>query len=76
MDRSLSCRDLDGFRQICKDDSDYLTFKETAWLYRKFVYRSAFLCEPVPPLSAHSNLLCDDNKYANGTTICTSLLEN
>ena len=31
-----------------KDDSDYLAFKETTWLYSKFVYHSAFLCEPVP----------------------------
>ena len=54
-----------------KDDSDYLAFKETSLSYTKFVYRSAFLCEPVPPLSAHSNFLYDDNKYANGTTICT-----
>ena len=30
----------------CKDDSDYLAFKETTWLYSKFVYCSAFLCEP------------------------------
>ena len=30
-----------------KDDSDYLAFKETTWLYSKFVYRSTFLCEPV-----------------------------
>ena len=52
----------------------YLAFKETTWSYSKSVYRSAFLCEPAPPLSAHSNLLYDNNKYANGTTICTSLL--
>ena len=32
-----------------KDDSDYLAFKETTWSYSKFVYRSTFLCEPVPP---------------------------
>ena len=30
-----------------KDDSDYLAFKETTWLYRKFLYHSTFLCEPV-----------------------------
>ena len=61
---------------LCKDDSDYLAFKETTWSYSKFVYRSAFLCEPVPPLSAHSNLLYDHNKYANGTTICAPKTSN
>ena len=47
---------------VGKDDSDYLAFKETTWSYNKFVYRSAFLCEPVPSLSAHSSLLYEDNK--------------
>ena len=43
--------------QRCKDDSDYVAFKVAC--------TAAF--------SAHSNLLYDDDKYANGTTICTSL---
>ena len=59
-----------------KDDSDYLAFKETTLSLSKFVYRSVFLSVPVPPLSAHSNLLYDDNKYANGITICTSSTNN
>ena len=46
-----------------------LAFKEITWSDWKFVYRSAFLCKPVPPLSAHSTLLYDNNKYANGTMI-------
>ena len=50
-----------------KDDSDYLAFKEITLSNSKFVYRSSLLWEPVLPLSAHSNLLYDDNKYANGT---------
>ena len=54
-----------------KYDSDYLASKETAWSYSNFVHCSTFLCEPV--FSAHSNLLYDNNKYANGTTICTPL---
>ena len=33
----ISPIDLDG-----KDDSDYLAFKETTWLYSKFVYCSTF----------------------------------
>ena len=31
-----------NFISICKDDSDYLAFKETTWLYSKFVCRSTF----------------------------------
>ena len=56
-----------------KDDSDYLAFKETTLSLRESQIRSVFLSVPVPPLSAHSNLLYDDNKYANGTMIFTSL---
>ena len=41
-----------------KDDSDYLAFKENTWSYSKFVYRSTFLCEPVPPLSQPIQICC------------------
>ena len=54
---------------VIKDDSDYLAFKETTCSYSKNFYCYAFLCKPVPPLSAHSTLLYDNNKYANGTMI-------
>ena len=43
---------------IFKDDSDYLAFKETTWLYSKFVYRSTFLCKPVPPHSQPIQICC------------------
>ena len=72
---------------VCKDDSDYLAFKETTWSYSKFecfVYCSTFLCAKlaslaVPPRSQPSVALIQIcctmimNTYANGTTICTSL---
>ena len=59
-----------------KDDSDYLAFKETTWSYNKFVYQSSVLCEPVPPHSQPIQICCvyDYEKYANGTTIRTSLI--
>ena len=57
-------------KQTYKDGSDYLAFKKTTWLYRKCVWACT------AAFSAHSNLLYDDNKYANGTTICTSLHAN
>ena len=38
---------------ICKDDSDYLAFKETTWSYR-----STFFCKPVPPLSQPIQICC------------------
>ena len=53
-----------------KDDSDYLAFKETTWLHSKFVYHSTW-ASCTAAFSAHSNLLYNDNKYANGTMICT-----
>ena len=36
----------------------YLAFKETTWFYSKFVYRSAFLCKPVPPHSQPIQICC------------------
>ena len=56
-------------KQLCffKDDSDYLAFKEITCLPLNFLVRA---CTAV--FSAHSNLLYYDEKYANGTTICTS----
>ena len=41
-----------------KDDSDYLSFKETTWSYSKFVYRSTFLCEPVLQRSQPIQICC------------------
>ena len=41
-----------------KDDSDYLAFKETTWSYSKFVYRSTYLCQPVPPRSQPIQIYC------------------
>ena len=41
-----------------KDDSDYLAFKETTWSYSKFVYRSTFLCKPVPPRAQPIKICC------------------
>ena len=46
---------------VCKDDSDYLAFKETTWSYSKFecfVYCSTFLCEPVLPHSQPIQICC------------------
>ena len=47
--RVLSINDvnLNGLQ----DDSDNLAFKETTWLYNKFVYRSIFMCKLVPRCS-------------------------
>ena len=47
-----------NFISICKDDSDYLAFKETTWSYSKFVYRSTFLCKPVPQRSQPIQICC------------------
>ena len=41
-----------------KDDSYYLAFKETTWSYCKFVYRSTFLCKPVPQRSQLIQIYC------------------
>ena len=53
-----SCLKLRNFQNPLKDDSDYLAFKETTWLYSKFVYRSAFLFEPVLPHSQPIQICC------------------
>ena len=49
---------MHGGHSIGKDDSDYLAFKETTWSYSKFVYRSTFLCEPVPLRSQPIQICC------------------
>ena len=39
---------LHGGHSIGKDNSDYLAFKETNWLYRKIVYHSDFCASLYP----------------------------
>ena len=58
-----------------KDDSDYLAFKKNTWLYSKFVYRSTFLCMPVPTPSQPIQICCTTitNVQTELQYVCTSL---
>ena len=63
------------FAHLFKDDSDYQAFKETTYLVVQQIYLplNYFVRACTAAFPAHSNLLYDNDKYANGTTICTSL---
>ena len=58
MEVHLFSEKVKALAMYAKDDSDYLVFKETTWSYSKFVYRSTFLCEPVPPCSQPIQICC------------------
>ena len=54
-----------------KDDSDYLAFKETtgSYIHQICLLLNFFVQACTAAFSFHSNLLYDDNKYANGTML-------